>query len=141
MDDVFRTISETPTSLLSIRTRAILGIGTTIVEYRFCALPGTFFPVSSCPESVRLLIESYLRVNVVFAPLEVNQTRYFSLRQLQEKSVELSRLLYVLFIDLTKAFDTVSRSALYNLLKLLAALKRYFPFLYVPREHEGESPV
>ena len=39
--------------------------------------------------------------------------------QLQEKSVEQSHPLYVAFIDLTKAFDTVSRSALYNILKLL----------------------
>jgi len=43
----------------------------------------------------------------------------FSLRQLQEKSIEQSRPLHVVFIDLTKAFDTVSRSSLYNILKLL----------------------
>jgi len=42
----------------------------------------------------------------------------FSLRQLQEKSVEQSHLLYVIFIDLTKAFNMVCRSELYNILKL-----------------------
>jgi len=41
----------------------------------------------------------------------------FSLIRLQEKSVEQSRPLYVVFIDLTKAFHTVSRS--YNIPKLL----------------------
>jgi len=53
------------------------GIATTIVASRFCVLPGKFLPVSSCTESVRLLTEFYLRVNVAFAPLEVHQTWYF----------------------------------------------------------------
>ena len=43
----------------------------------------------------------------------------FSLTQLPEKNVEQSIPLYVVFIYLTKAFDTVSRSGLYNILKLL----------------------
>jgi len=41
------------------------------------------------------------------------------MRRLQEKSVEQSRPLYVVFTDLTKAFDTVSRFDFYNILKLL----------------------
>jgi len=40
-------------------------------------LSGKFLLVSSCPESVRLLTEFYLRVNVAFAPLEAHQTWYF----------------------------------------------------------------
>ena len=64
IDDVSRMISETPKSLLSITTRAIVGIATTIVVYRFCVLPGKFLLFSSCPESVRLLTDFYLRVNV-----------------------------------------------------------------------------
>jgi len=43
----------------------------------------------------------------------------FSLRQLQEKSVEQSRQLYLVSIDLTKAFDAVNWSGLCNILKLL----------------------
>jgi len=43
----------------------------------------------------------------------------FSLIQHQEESVGQSRPLYVVFIDLTKAFDAVSRSGLYKILKLL----------------------
>ena len=43
----------------------------------------------------------------------------FSLRQLQEKCVEQQRPLYVVFIDLTKAFDSVSRSGLFSILKRL----------------------
>jgi len=54
-----------------------------------------------------------------FRPSRSASDMVFSLRQLQEKSVEQSRSLYVVFIDLTKAFDTVSRSGLYNILKLL----------------------
>jgi len=47
----------------------------------------------------------------------------FLLSQLQENSVEQSHPLYVVFIDETEAFDTVSRSSLYNILKLLGCLE------------------
>lgn len=40
----------------------------------------------------------------------------FSLRQLQEKSREQQKPLYVAFIDLTKAYDLVSRDGLFNIL-------------------------
>ena len=41
----------------------------------------------------------------------------FSLRQLQEKCREQQMPLYIAFVDLTKAFDTVSRPSLYKVLK------------------------
>lgn len=41
----------------------------------------------------------------------------FSLRQLQEKCQEQQKPLYIAFIDLTKAFDLVSRSGLFKLLE------------------------
>eukprot|EP00057_Strongylocentrotus_purpuratus_P009763 XP_011664237.1 PREDICTED: uncharacterized protein LOC100887870 [Strongylocentrotus purpuratus] len=41
----------------------------------------------------------------------------FSIRQLQEKSREQRQPLYIAFIDLTKAFDLVSRKILFNLLQ------------------------
>jgi len=53
------------------------------------------------------------------SPSRSSSDMVFSLRQLHETSVEQSRLLYVVFIDLTKAFYTVSQSDLYNILKLL----------------------
>jgi len=59
----------------------------------------------------------------------------FSLRQLQEKSVEQSRPLYVVFIDLTKAFDTVSRSGLYNILKLLGCAETLLSILVAFRKN------
>ena len=40
----------------------------------------------------------------------------FSLRQVQEKAREQNKPLYMLFIDLTKAFDTVNRDALWHIL-------------------------
>ena len=39
----------------------------------------------------------------------------FSLRQLQEKCREQGKPLYVAFIDLTKAFDLVSRNGLFKI--------------------------
>ena len=41
----------------------------------------------------------------------------FSVRQIQEKCREQNKPLYVAFIDLTKAFDLVSRTGLINLLE------------------------
>ena len=41
----------------------------------------------------------------------------FSLRQLQEKCREQQKPLYIAFIDLTKAFDLVSRDGLFNILQ------------------------
>ena len=43
----------------------------------------------------------------------------FSIRQLQKKCVEQQRPLYMVFIDLTKAFDYVSRSGLFYVLQRL----------------------
>ena len=41
----------------------------------------------------------------------------FTLRQLQEKAVEQQQSLYMVFIDLSKAFDPVDRSTLWTLLR------------------------
>ena len=41
----------------------------------------------------------------------------FTLRQLQEKSIEQQRPLYMVFIDFTKAFDTIDRELLWKLLE------------------------
>ena len=40
----------------------------------------------------------------------------FTARQLQEKCQELNVDLYMAFVDLTKAFDTVSREVLWKLM-------------------------
>lgn len=42
----------------------------------------------------------------------------FTLRQLQEKAIEQHRPLYIVFVDFTKAFDTVDRSTLWKVLKI-----------------------
>jgi len=41
----------------------------------------------------------------------------FCLRQLQEKCIEQDRPLYIVFVDFTKAFDTVGRTGLWQLLR------------------------
>ena len=41
----------------------------------------------------------------------------FCLRQLQEKCIEQDRPLYMVFVDFTKAFDTVGRTGLWQLLR------------------------
>ncbi|KAK2193514.1 hypothetical protein NP493_12g11020 [Ridgeia piscesae] len=41
----------------------------------------------------------------------------FCLRQLQEKCIEQDRPLYMIFVDVSKAFDTVGRTGLWQLLR------------------------
>ena len=41
----------------------------------------------------------------------------FGVRQLQEKCIEQNKSLYSVFIDLTKAFDTINREALWTVLE------------------------
>ena len=43
----------------------------------------------------------------------------FSLKQIQEKCVEKRTPLYMVFVDFTKAFDTVNRVALWAILRKL----------------------
>ncbi|XP_038073012.1 uncharacterized protein LOC119741333 [Patiria miniata] len=64
-----------------------------------------------------------------FRPSRSTVDMVFSLRQLQEKCVEQRRPLYMVFIDLTKAFDNVSRSGLFSILKRLGCPDRYLSIL------------
>ena len=45
----------------------------------------------------------------------------FAARQLQEKCIEQHQDLYMTFVDLTKAFDTVSRAGLWKIMRKLDA--------------------
>lgn len=53
----------------------------------------------------------------------------FVLRQLQEKCREQNKALYVTFVDLTKAFDTVSRSGLWTILKRLGCPPKFLTMI------------
>ena len=59
----------------------------------------------------------------------------FSLRQLQEKCKLQDQELYLLFIDLTKAFDTVSREGLWLLLEKIGCPKNFVAI--IRSFHEG----
>ena len=59
----------------------------------------------------------------------------FTARQIQEKCREQQQDLYMTFIDLTKAFDTVNRNGLWKVLKQIGCTEK---FIRVIREfHEG----
>ena len=59
----------------------------------------------------------------------------FAARQLQEKCREQHRDLYTVFIDLTKAFDMVSRSGLWQLLRKFGCTEKFTKIL--KSLHEG----
>ena len=53
----------------------------------------------------------------------------FSVRQLQEKCREQQQPLFIVFIDLTKAFDLVSRDGLFKILPLIGCPPKLLSFL------------
>ena len=59
----------------------------------------------------------------------------FALRQLQEKCLEQHQHLYILFVDLTKAFDTVSRPGLWAILSRLGCPPKFVSMIRAL--HEG----
>ena len=60
----------------------------------------------------------------------------FVLRQTQEKCLEQNMGPYAAFVDLTKAFDTVSRGGLWKILARLGCPRK---FLTILRQlHEGQ---
>ena len=59
----------------------------------------------------------------------------FSARQLQEKSQEQNVDLYMTFLDLTKAFDTVSRDGLWKIMAKFGCPPRYITM--VQQFHDG----
>ncbi len=61
----------------------------------------------------------------------------FVLRQIQEKCREQNMGLYAAFIDLAKAFDTVSRNGLWKILKRLCCPPKWFTILR--QLHDGEA--
>jgi hypothetical protein len=62
--------------------------------------------------NVIFLTREFPKANVVSAKTEVQLTLSCA-RQIQEKCIEQNKDLYVLFVDLTKAFETVPRPGLY----------------------------
>ena len=59
----------------------------------------------------------------------------FAVRQIQEKCREQNMNLYILFVDLTKAFDTVSRGGLWAILSKLGCPERFVSI--IRSFHEG----
>ena len=53
-----------------------------------------------------------------FRPGRSTTDTIFTLSQLQEKAIEQQQALYVVFVDFAKAFDTVDRDTLWNVLEL-----------------------
>ncbi|GAB1603816.1 hypothetical protein Ahia01_000662900, partial [Argonauta hians] len=60
----------------------------------------------------------------------------FVLRQIQEKCREQNRGLYVTFVDLTKAFDTVSRKGLWTIMERLGCPPRFLDMIV--QLHQGK---
>ena len=60
----------------------------------------------------------------------------FTLRQIQEKCREKQLDLYITFVDLTKAFDTVNRPALWDLMKRLGCPPKFLQM--VIQLHDGQ---
>ncbi|KAK2178235.1 hypothetical protein NP493_552g01041 [Ridgeia piscesae] len=53
----------------------------------------------------------------------------FCLRQLQERFIEQERPLYMVFVDFSKAFDTVGRTGLWQLLRKYGCPEKFTPVI------------
>ncbi len=53
----------------------------------------------------------------------------FSIRQIQEKCIEQGQDLYVVFVDLTKAFDTVDRAGLWKILQKIGCPAKFISLI------------
>ncbi|XP_071510462.1 uncharacterized protein [Diadema antillarum] len=60
----------------------------------------------------------------------------FALRQLQEKCKEQNKGLYITFVDLTKAFDTVSRKGLWQILERLGCPTKFLNMIIQLHENQ-----
>ena len=59
----------------------------------------------------------------------------FAVRQIQEKCREQNKDLYMVFVDLTKAFDTVNRDGLWRILQKLGCPEKFVSL--IRSFHEG----
>ena len=72
-----------------------------------------------------------------FRPMRGTADMIFAVRQLQEKCREQQKDLYILFLDLTKAFDTVSRDGLWKILPRVGCPPKIVEI--IRQFHEGMS--
>ncbi len=105
--------SRMPTSSLFRKTRVTGRTATTIEASRSFSFRENALPVQSSQDCSALLTRCYQRDHAGRSTLDM----IFSVRQLQEKCVEQQRPLYMVFVDLTKAFAYVSRSGLFHVLQ------------------------
>ena len=100
-----------------IRTYKTAAIATTTVEYTLLNIVVKAF-AQVVLKTLQTLVELVSpEVHCGFRAGRSTVNMIFSLRQLQEKCREQKRPLYFAFIDLTKAFDLVSRRGLFTLLR------------------------
>ena len=107
--------------LLTYGTRPSLpslkrGTGLTEVitaEFDFCLVPARYLPdyYRLYPVAEQILAESQCG----FRPSRGTVDMIFSARQLQEKCIEQQKPLFMTFFDLSKAFDSVDRSCLWEI--------------------------
>ena len=63
----------------------------------------------------------------------------FTVRQLQEKCQEQNADLYMAFVDLTKAFDTVSREGLWKIMAKYGCPDKFISMVRkLPRWYDGQ---
>uniref|UniRef100_K7E0P4 RNA-directed DNA polymerase n=1 Tax=Monodelphis domestica TaxID=13616 RepID=K7E0P4_MONDO len=98
-------------------------------NYRGISLLSTAGKILACVILNRLL-SSFSEQNLPesqcgFRPDHSTIDMVFTVRQMQEKCLEQNLSLYIVFIDLTKAFDTVNRDALWVILSKLGCPAKF----------------
>ena len=113
----------TPPSSSSIRAKATAQSEQTVTTIVYIeaflswVLPAKLSPACSLSDCKQWLTAVYPKSPCGFRAGRSTTDMIFTVRQLQEKSREQGKPLYLAFIDLTKAFDLVIRKGLFQLLE------------------------
>ena len=83
------------------------------------------------------LYSCFLDSQVAYQPGRGTIEQFFSLNQMIEKSIEFNKPLYVIFIDFTKASDSIKLDKLWSILNKTPLNKNYQPFKIAVRLSVG----
>ena len=95
-------------------------------DRRDCNVVGKLYALVVPARLQKLAERVYLESQCGFRAKRSTVDMIFCLRQLQKKCREQHKPLYIAFIDLTKAFDLVSREGLFNILPKIGCLPKLY---------------
>ena len=134
-EGMFPETPRTPTSFTCIRTKVKKSPVTTTEASHSSALLASSWPASPWTGSPNTFCTALSESQCGFRQSRRTVDMIFAICQLQAKCLEQRQDLYLLFIDPTKAFDTISRPGLWSILSKLGCPPKFISM--VRSLHDG----